>query len=91
MIACKYCGNHPGTKTGPPALARCITTNCEASTLGAETIGEWNARNDPVAEDVKFLRDLAARLRNIPVMHGTNDFDIDRLTSLARRIEERKA
>lgn len=45
MKPCKFCEKLPGTKVGPPALARCITKGCEASGLGAETIGEWNTRN----------------------------------------------
>lgn len=41
----------------------------------------------PASEDIEFLRDLAERLRHIAVMHGVDGYDIDRLGSLARRIE----
>lgn len=42
----------------------------------------------PAREDVEFLRDLAERIRHIAVMHGVDGYDIDRLASLARRIEQ---
>jgi hypothetical protein len=37
--------------------------------------------------DVEYLRDLAERLRHIPVMYGTDDGDIDRLLEIARALE----
>jgi hypothetical protein len=33
--------------------------------------------------DAEFVRDLAERLRHIPVMYGTDDGDIDRLLEIA--------
>ena len=33
--------------------------------------------------DNEFFRDLAERLRSIPVMYGTNDGDIDQLLAMA--------
>lgn len=38
--------------------------------------------NDPY-----YLRDLAERLRNVPVMYGTDGYDIDRLQEVAKNIE----
>jgi peptidoglycan hydrolase CwlO-like protein len=35
-----------------------------------------------------YLRDLANRLMAIPVMYGVDQGDVDRLNSIARRIEE---
>lgn len=35
----------------------------------------------------EFLRDLAERLRHVPVMYGTDDGDIDRLLVIAREVE----
>lgn len=37
--------------------------------------------------DSDYLRDLAGRLRNVPVMHGTDQFDSDVLLDMARRLE----
>lgn len=45
VLPCRYCGNPPGQKVGPPALARCITDGCEGKTLGAELLGGWNLTN----------------------------------------------
>lgn len=38
------------------------------------------------ASDADFLRDLAERLRQVPVMYGTDDGDIDQLLQIARRL-----
>lgn len=38
--------------------------------------------------DPEYLRDLAERLRHIPVMYGTDGYDIDRLYEMARAIEK---
>lgn len=35
-------------------------------------------------DDEEYLRDLAERLRHIPVMYGTDDYDIGRLLQIAR-------
>lgn len=35
-----------------------------------------------------YLRDLAERLRHVPVMYGTDGYDIDRLAEIARAIEK---
>jgi hypothetical protein len=40
---CQYCGKPPGTKVGPPALARCVTPECEGTKLAADTFEKWNA------------------------------------------------
>lgn len=40
---CQYCGKPPGTKVGPPALARCVTPECEGTKLAAYTFEKWNA------------------------------------------------
>ncbi len=45
LLPCRFCENPPGTKSGPPSLARCLTDGCEARQLGAETFTEWNDRN----------------------------------------------
>jgi hypothetical protein len=42
---CKFCGNPPGQKVGPPALARCVTPGCAGTKLAAFPITEWNERN----------------------------------------------
>lgn len=39
-------------------------------------------------EDVKFIRDLADRLRGIPTIYGTDDHDIDRLLEIAQRLDQ---
>lgn len=41
---CPFCKKPPGTKVGPPALARCITPDCPGKNLAAETFNEWNTR-----------------------------------------------
>jgi hypothetical protein len=38
-----------------------------------------------------FLRDLAERLRHIPVIHGTDDADISRLYRVAKQLEKAKS
>lgn len=35
----------------------------------------------------EFLRDLAERLMHIPVKHGTDQGDVDRLIHIARQLE----
>ena len=40
--------------------------------------------------DSEYLRDLAERLRHIPVMYGTDGYDIDRLEQIAKRLVTRK-
>ena len=36
--------------------------------------------------DVEYLRDLSERLRGIPVEHGIDGYDIDRLLTMASDI-----
>ena len=36
---------------------------------------------------VEFLRDLSERLRRVPVMYGTDGYDIDRLRWIAQDLE----
>lgn len=42
----------------------------------------------PVDElnDADYLRDLSARLMDIPVMYGTDGYDVDRLSQIANSI-----
>lgn len=40
---CRFCGKQPGTKVGPPPLARCVADGCEGKNLAAVTIDKWNA------------------------------------------------
>lgn len=40
---CPFCKKPPGTKVGPPAMARCLTPGCEGTRLAAVTLAEWNA------------------------------------------------
>lgn len=47
LLPCPFCKNPPGTKVGPPAMARCISSGCEGYTLGATTFAEWNTRATP--------------------------------------------
>lgn len=43
---------------------------------------------DPVELPVvAYLRDLSERLMDIPVMYGTDGYDIDRLNEIARDLE----
>ena len=39
------------------------------------------------ATDAEWLRDLANRIRNVPVMYGLNGFDIDCLGDMAKRMK----
>lgn len=39
--------------------------------------------------DRDYLLDLAERLRHIPVCYGTDDYDINRLTAMARSASTR--
>jgi hypothetical protein len=45
---------------------------------------EWEYVEPPAAE---YLRELAERLRQIPVMHGVDGGDIDRLQRIASELE----
>jgi hypothetical protein len=40
--------------------------------------------------DSDYLRELAERLRRIPVMYGTDDGDIDRLCEIAKQLERKE-
>lgn len=40
--------------------------------------------------DYDYLRDLAERLRNVPVMYGIDGYDIDHLPIVAENIKLRK-
>ena len=45
---------------------------------------------DPVKAEgtaTSFLRDLAMRLRSVPVVHGVDQYDVDRLLEIAREME----
>jgi hypothetical protein len=35
-----------------------------------------------------YLRDLANRLMFVPIMYGTDGYDVDRLAKIARQIEK---
>jgi hypothetical protein len=39
--------------------------------------------------DVEYLRDLSHRVLKIPVMHGTDHYDVSRLLDIARRLEKK--
>lgn len=39
-------------------------------------------------DDSDYLRDLAKRLYNIPVMHDTDGYDIGRLRDIAKTLEK---
>lgn len=41
---------------------------------------------EEVQTDTEFLRDLAERLRRIPVLYGVDDGDVDKLLNLADRL-----
>lgn len=43
--------------------------------------------DDEELEDADYLRNLAERLRNIPVLHGVDGYDIDRLDALANKLD----
>lgn len=45
--------------------------------------------SDHELSDAEYLRDLAKRLREIPVIYGTDDGDIDRLYEIAGSIPSR--
>lgn len=47
LAPCPHCKKPPGTKTGPPAMARCVTPECEGTKLGASTFAEWNVYATP--------------------------------------------
>lgn len=38
-----------------------------------------------------YLRDLAERLMHIPVVHGTDQGDVERLYRIAQQLEKQKA
>lgn len=42
---------------------------------------------DDLETTTKFLRSLASRLMQIPVMYGTDQSDVDNLLLLARKLE----
>lgn len=42
LSPCPFCNQPPGTKVGPPALARCIAPDCLGAGLAAKTFAEWN-------------------------------------------------
>jgi hypothetical protein len=45
LLPCRYCGNPPGRRVGPPAMARCVADGCRGKQLGAELLGDWNLTN----------------------------------------------
>lgn len=48
------------------------------------------AREEAEAElsPAAYLRDLAGRLMHVPVVHGVDGYDIDRLSEIARSLDE---
>ena len=56
LSPCRYCGNPPGTKVGPPAMARCLTIGCKGRDLAAVTIEEWNGPAPVSALDTALTR-----------------------------------
>lgn len=54
--------------------------------------GPWPRKKTAADQlsDSKYLRDLAERLMHVPVMHGVDQSDADRLIAVARNIEEPK-
>lgn len=37
--------------------------------------------------DTDYLRDLSERIRNIPVLFGTDGYDVDRLWNMANKMQ----
>lgn len=58
VATCKLCGKPPGQKVGPPAIARCVNSECSGPTLRALPIPEWNLENAPVyaADEIELLQ-----------------------------------
>lgn len=44
--------------------------------------------DDELEDDVAYLRDLAERIFRIPVMHGVNQLDYDRLREIAQKLDK---
>ena len=44
--------------------------------------------DEKVLSDVAYLRDLAERLTHVPVMYGTDQYDVDRLHQVVKRLND---
>lgn len=78
---CPLCGKPPGTKVGPPAMARCVTEGCEGKNLAAVTLAEWNAPAPAMIESRSPTADkLVAVLQTLsPTEEHDIDFLLERL------------
>ena len=72
LLYCPLCGNLPGTKVGPPAMARSITKGCDGTNLAAVTLAEWNTRS-PAARSAPELLALAEELREFTAIKYMGD------------------
>ena len=61
-------------KLAHPALVKCVTLTPAAP--------------EPEDKDAVWLKNLGARLMRIPVMHGTDQGDVDRLNQIAERLKK---
>lgn len=65
LLPCRFCGKPPGTKVGPPAMARCVTDGCQGKISAAHTFPGWNERNQPapLSSPVTEQPDWSAKVR----------------------------
>lgn len=87
VAPCPSCGNPPGQKVGPPAMARCITDGCPGKNLAAVTLAEWNTRTSlPRCDD---LSGLAEELREYTAMKYAGDCKCGKCQLVPRKLVER--
>lgn len=54
------------------------------------TIEAGDEAGDNELPPAAYLRDLAARINRIPVMYGTDQYDVERLEEIAANLEPEK-
>ena len=73
--------------------APCVCPKCQHSGTveDFEDLEDFDEDGEPRLSTADYLRNLAERLRHIPVVHGTDGGDVDRLLVIAQAIQNTEA
>jgi hypothetical protein len=94
LSPCQYCKKPPGTKVGPPAMARCVTDGCYGKTLAAVPIAHWNRRaptdTSAVCRDgLSDLDAMAEAYANASVAIGRQGTEVESLADQITALRDR--
>lgn len=85
----RYTGFTIEKERGPHPLHRYHCNDCGEFFYSSKTLtDDEDEAETPELSTAAYLRDLAERLMHVPAMHGTDQYDCDRLSAIAEAIDK---